>query len=106
MLKVPFPACGIFTVAKLVNLRPVQHLLNAATDARAGLWGLAPDRRQKLDDDWRVDGADVEFTESIAGSLERFLPLPLMLRVAVDYTLILGFSPEPRGGSFRRAPFC
>ena len=82
MLKVPFPACGIFTVTEQVNPRPVEHLLDAAPDARACLRCRAPDRRQKLDNHWRVDCRDVQITESVAGTLERFLPLPLMLRVA------------------------
>ena len=81
MLKVPFPACGIVAIAELMHARPVEHLLDAAPDARAGLRCLVPNRRQKLDNHRRVDCGDVQITESVAGTQERFFPLPLMLRV-------------------------
>ena len=47
----------------------------------AGLRRLVPDRLQELDDHRRIDLGDVQIAESLAGTLERLLPLPLMLRV-------------------------
>ena len=55
VLKVTLPSGLGFAVAEPVHPRPVEHLLDPATDARAGLRCLVPDRRQELDDHRRVD---------------------------------------------------
>ena len=83
MLKVPFPSGWVFTVTELANLRPIQHLLDAATDTRRCLRRLLPDRRQELDDHWRIDLANAEIAERLAGTLQRLSVLPFVLVVAV-----------------------
>ena len=83
MLKVPFPAGRIFAVTEVVNLRPVENLLDAATDAAAGLRCLAARSASR---NLMTIGASISATlrspKALLARCERLLPLPLMLGVA------------------------
>ena len=89
VLKVALPARRVLAIAEAACLGPIEHLLDAAAQARPGLRGARPDRLKELDDRRRVDIGDVELAESGVGLREARAPLRAVLVVTEARQVLL-----------------
>src|SRR5436190_14749255 len=83
LVDVASPAGWFITVAKAAGGRPIQHALNAATDALCRLRLNLPDRLNAFQHERRVDRVDGQLADDWIGvARERRAPLRPVLLIA------------------------
>src|SRR5262249_54920223 len=104
MLKMPFPASGVWSLAQLRSGRPIENLLDARPQPRSCLWRGFPDWRQERHHGVGLHVSHVDLAECLTGAVERRAPLLCMLVVRPGWTVLrdvgrAALSERHRGGA-------